>query len=108
MTIPLVLTDSERDTIHQKMVEINFFDYPTQFAIPVGPGTTAAGTYPSATYHWIVDDGTQIKEVAWSDSIVTPTTVEAEHLRELAKLIQQIIDAHPEIQQLAPFFLHCA
>lgn len=108
MTIPLILTDNELNTIYQKMVDIGFFNYSAQFAIPVGQGTTAAGIYPSATYHWIVNGGTQMKEVAWSDSIVAPTTVEAERLRELAKLIQQIIDAHPEIQQLAPYFLHCA
>ncbi|MHB8645412.1 MAG: hypothetical protein ACYDAR_06445 [Thermomicrobiales bacterium] len=99
-TIPLVLTAAELDTIHQKMVDINFFNYPAQFAVPVGPGTPTGIVTPSATYHWIVNDGTQAKEVRWHDEIFSPTTVEAERLRELAKLMKDIIEAHPEMQQL--------
>lgn len=108
IALPLVLTDSELAAIYQKMADINFFGYPTQVVDPVGPGTPGAGMFPSTTYHWVVNDGARTKEVTWNDILVTPTTIEATRLRELAKLMTQIIEARPEVRQLPNLGFGCA
>ena len=42
ITVPLSLSEEEMDRIYQKMVEIDFFNYPDKFSVSVPPGELLA------------------------------------------------------------------
>jgi hypothetical protein len=112
ITISLALSHQELDIIFQKMAAIDLFSYPEEFSIqfPIGMGTYM--TAPSPQYRFDVRDGTQSKVVRWNDNISAgddklwkpedsePSWTQATKLRELIKLIQDIVEAHPEFDKL--------
>ncbi|MCJ7621112.1 MAG: hypothetical protein MUP64_12940, partial [Anaerolineae bacterium] len=107
VTIPIALTDAQMASIYQKMVEINFFDYPEVFEIPVKEGETRGMVTPAPSYRFTVRSGEATKTVAWTDEIVEPTSPEAEALRELIQLLMQVVESHPDIQGLPPSNILC-
>ena len=107
VTIPIALTDAQMASIYQKMVEINFFDYPEVFEIPVKEGETYGMVTPAPSYRFTVRLGEVTKTVTWTDEIVEPTSPEADALRELIQLLLQVIESHPEIQRLPPSNILC-
>lgn len=107
VTIPIALTDAQMASIYQKMVEINFFDYPEVFEIPVKEGETYGMVTPAPSYRFTVRLGEVTKAVTWADEIVEPTSPEADALRELIQLLLQVIESHPEIQRLPQSNILC-
>jgi len=100
VTIPVVLTEAELAKIYRKMVEINFFDYPEVFQIPVKEGETVGMVTPAPSYRFVVRLGEVTETVAWTDEIIEPNSPEADALRELIQALMQIIESHPDIQGL--------
>ena len=107
VTIPIALTDAQMATIYQKMVEINLFDYPEVFEIPVNEGETYGMVTPAPSYRFTVRLGEVTKTVTWTDEIVEPTSPEADALRELIQLLLQVVESHPDIQRLPPSNILC-
>ena len=107
VTIPITLADAQMATIYQKMVEINFFDYPEVFEIPVKEGETYGMVTPAPSYRFTVRLGEVTKTVTWTDEIVEPTSPEAESLRDLIQLLLQIIEDHPDIQRMPKSNILC-
>jgi hypothetical protein len=101
ITIPISLTAVQLQTIHAKLVAIDFFSYPEQFAIQPPDGERVIVT-PANRYSLTVRDDQRRHTVAWLDGIVQPTTPEADRLRELFQLIVSLIQAQPDILQLPP------
>ncbi len=99
--IRMFLTDDEMNRIYAKMQEIGFFDYPTQFSIPTPKGPIGIVT-PYQSYYFKVTMGTQVKELTWGDSITIPASEQVDRLRELIRLIENIITAKPEYKNLPP------
>ncbi len=97
VTIELVLTPDELDTIYRKMEQIGFFQYPEQFAIRVPEGRSAATVTPASKYHFQVRSDGATKEVRWHDNIVGYTSPEADRLRELIQIIERIIQTRPGV-----------
>ena len=108
ITVTVTLPPSEMERIYQKMVEIDFFDYPSTYKIPIGPNEPMVITSAAMHYHFSVRNNAETKTVDWLDDIIQPTKPEADRLRELAKLMIKVIEARPEIQALPAPNAGCA
>jgi hypothetical protein len=98
VTIDLVLTADEMDSIYKKMMEIDFFNYPDEFKV-TPEGDLVGMVTPYSTYYFKVDYGSGIKELIWEDEI-TNSNEQADKLRELINLIKNIIESKAEYQAL--------
>lgn len=106
ITVNLYLSKNELDRIYQKMVEINFFDYPDNFSVSVPP--EEAGTLtPYSSYYFRVKHDSKIKELWWDDNKfrmegnnITYKDEKAEKLKELIELIRNIIESKEEYTKL--------
>lgn len=64
VTTALYLTDEDMERIYQKMVEINFFSYPDEFAVNVPAGGLATVLTPYASYYFTVEKGRPNQDIA--------------------------------------------
>jgi hypothetical protein len=99
ITVELSLTEAELDRIYQKMAEIDFFDYPDEFSVPVEEGELVTIVTPYSSYYFKVEYDSAVKELRWEDEIVNPDE-KAERLRELIQLIRDIIESKEEYKEL--------
>lgn len=98
ITIDLVLSEEEKEEIYQKMVEIEFFDYPDDFSVDVSPGATTTIVTPYSSYYFRVEYDSQTKELRWEDEITNPDE-KAEKLRELITVIRNIVESKDEYKE---------
>ncbi len=98
-TISLRLADDELESIYQKAIAIGFFDFPPEYVVP---DDQVLGTHmPSSSYQLSMTKGEMSNSVSWRDDTITkPDYAKADQLRELMNLIKDIIQSHPEVQQL--------
>jgi hypothetical protein len=61
----------------------------------------------SPNYTLNVENGQASTSIRWTDNLVQPTTVEADHLRELFQLMVQMVYEHPGYQQLPEVNFGC-
>jgi hypothetical protein len=99
ITIDLVLSEEEKEEIYQKMVEIEFFDYPDEFYVDVSPGATTTIVTPYSSYYLRVEYDSQTKELRWDDDIKNPDE-QADKLRELIQTIRDIVESKDEYKEL--------
>jgi hypothetical protein len=99
ITVPLALTEEETDRIYHKMVEIDFFNYPDNFSVSVPPGQPVGMRTPYSSYYFKVEYKSRIKELWWEDEIVNADE-KANRLRELIRLIRDIIKSKEEYKEL--------
>ena len=99
VTVELSLSEEELDSIYQKMLEIDFFDYPDVFSIVVPAGEIVGMVTPHESYYFKVQYDSRTKELWWADSI-TNEHMKADRLRELIKLILDIIESKGEYKAL--------
>ncbi len=97
----LRLSKEEMDRIYQKMVEIDFFNYPDRFSISAPPNIPIGGVTPYSSYYFKVEYNSQIKELWWEDNIIYEDE-KADRLRELIKLIRDIVESKEEYKELPP------
>lgn len=98
-TISLELSDDELESVYQKAMSIGFFDYPSEFVVP--DDQVLGYQAPSSSYQLSMTNGEMTNSVAWRDDTMTkPEYKKADQLRELMELIDEIIQSHPEVQQL--------
>ncbi len=95
----LTLTDEEKDSVYQKMLEIDFFNYPDNFSVSVPPGEPVGIVTPYASYYFKVEYNSQAKELHWGDEITNPDE-KAGRLRELIALIRSIVESKEEYKKL--------
>lgn len=108
VTIPLTLSEEQTQTIYQKMAAIDFFRYPETFRITYDENEVVGMVTPATDYHITVRNGERMHSVFWRDEISTPTNRDAEQLRELIQIILQVLDTHPDIQNLPELNFGCA
>jgi hypothetical protein len=99
ITIPLPLTEENKDRIHQKMIEIDFFNYPDKFSVVVPTGELETRVMPYSTYFFKVTYDGHNKELLWHEK-VTNSEEKADKLRELITLIRGIIESREEYKKL--------
>lgn len=100
ITARFVLSDAELQEIKRKMIEIDFFSYPETFSV-LRTDTIVVSIEPHATYDFELKYNASIKRLHWDDGIIT-NDQRATRLRDLIRLIQNIIEAKPEYRQLPP------
>ncbi len=106
-TIPFQLTDVELQAIYEKAMQIGFFGYPSQFAVP--DAETMGFNMPWTRYRLSMTNGSQTNDVSWKDDRDNrPSYAPAEGLRALMQLIVTTIQDHPEYQQLPKPSRGCA
>lgn len=100
VTTELSLTQDEQNRIYQKMVDINFFEYPDTFSIAVD--NEEAGFFtPFSTYYFKVEHNSTTKELLWEDKIFAEDE-KADKLRELINFIREIVESKEEYKKLPP------
>lgn len=100
ITVKLRLTEEELDRIHQKMLEIGFFQYPTSFRVRVLPWESRCIVEPYSSHHFkVISHGHVVKQLWWDDEICNENE-KADNLRELIRLICEIIESKPEYEKL--------
>ena len=100
ITINLLLSQEELDSIYQKMLEINFFYYPEVFSVYVPPGEPRTLQTPYPSYYFEVMCDSKVKKLSWDDEIVFPRDIEAAKLHDLTSLIERIIESKEEYKNL--------
>jgi hypothetical protein len=98
ITIELVLSLEEMDAIYQKMVAIDFFNYPDDFKVNI-TGDIIGIVTPYPSYYFKVEYASGVKELRWEDEITNPD-VKADKLRELIDFIRDIVESKAEYQAL--------
>ena len=107
MTITLGLSDGQMTLIYGKMVEIDLARYPEVFAVPkplIGEVVMISSPY---NYALTVENGESRASIRWTANIVQPTTPKADQLRELFRMIIQMVEEHPGYQQLPEVNFGC-
>ena len=99
ITIGLVLSAEEMDSVYQKMTEIDFFNYPDKFSVDVPEGEIKGEVTPYSTYFFRVTYGGKTKELLWHDKI-TNSDERADKLKELINLIRNIVESKEEYKNL--------
>jgi len=98
--VKFCLSEEDLNRIYQKMVEIDFFAYPTSFSAR-SPGNVIGEMTPFSTYYFKVQYGdSEVKELYWAAKFTYSGNKEAENLKELIDLIIEIIRSKPEYQRL--------
>jgi hypothetical protein len=74
ITTNLVLTDQEKSSIYQKMIEMDFFSYPDKFWAPYGSLSDNSSTPINLVfqYYFYIEYDSQVKELSWIDHIPIP------------------------------------
>ena len=110
-TVGIMLSQQELSTIFQKMADIELYNYPDEFSIQLPPDVIRIYSIP-ALYRFDVRNGGQRKVVAWNDAFSEPENMpwkaedsepsrtQATRLKELIKLVRQIVEKHPEFREL--------
>lgn len=99
ITFSLSLSKDEMDRILQKMVEIDFFDYPDRFSAYLPPWKDIIMVTPHSSYYFKVAYKSRIKELFWEAEKIVQDKKTAK-LRELITLIQDIIYSKEEFKKL--------
>ena len=94
ITVKLVLTQEELEEIYQKMVNIDFFNYPRRF-----PKDPNIGVSPCVRTYFKVSYNFTIKKVEWTDESYFEGDTR-QNIDELLILIRDILESKEEYQNL--------
>jgi hypothetical protein len=101
VTAQMSLIDAQMRTIHRAIDKIGFFNYPSTYSgVPTGLETVGSHS-PYAGYRLEVRNGGAVHTVSWTDRF-TPTTAEADRLRDLFSMLLGFIHESSEYKRL-PF-----
>jgi hypothetical protein len=99
ISIPLTLSSEQLAAVEARILNIRFFEYPTDFR-GVQPGLAETSTTrPSTTYRLEVRRVGAVHTVEFDDAH-TPRSEEAKRLLELFNVIIGFIDDHPDVKRL--------
>jgi hypothetical protein len=93
-TTSLVLSQEELSQIQQRMVDIDFFNYPENF-----PKNPHYGQDPQENYYIKVQGNSTVKEVSWNTNSLIDGNIQ-ENLQQLANYITNMIEQKPEYKAL--------
>lgn len=102
ITVNLSLSKEELHKILQKMIKIDFFNYPDKFSVFVPPGKVVYRTIHYSSYYFKVEYDSKIKEIWWKNDIpiMINEDKKAKKLIELINLIINIIESKEEYKKL--------
>ena len=99
ITVNISLSEEELDRIYKKMVKIDFFSYPEKFKVSPSLGEIVGIVTLYSRYYFRVEYDSQIKELSWDDELIYKDE-KADRLREVIKLIRDIIESKEEYKEL--------
>jgi len=99
ITVNLSLSHEELGRIYQKMIEIDFLNYPDRFSVSVPFGGPVVNMTPHSSYYFRVEYDSKVKELWWNDDMINRDE-KAEKLRELIRLIIDIIESKEDYREL--------
>jgi hypothetical protein len=94
ITIWMILSQEELRQIQQKIAEIDLFSFPDSF--PLNPSRFVT---PEVDYYIKVQNGTQVKEITWSDNSLMESNVQ-NSLDQLVNFLISMIQQKPEYKAL--------
>lgn len=100
ITASLILTENDLLRIYNKMIKIDFFNYPDNFISVAPPGEYGLSTSPSSSYYFKVVYDSKTKELTWKDESYYPKDEKRMKLLELTTFIQEIIESKEEYKKL--------
>ena len=103
VTIPLSLSPEQMRAIFETIQKIRFFEYPEVFVGLRADAKEMITTTPSPLYRFEVRQAGRSHVVSWDDN-TTPSSDEADRLRQLFQMIRGFIRAHPDTKRLPPQF----
>jgi hypothetical protein len=92
ITTRMILSQEELRQIQQKITEIDLFSFPDNFSID-------GGVTPQTDYYIKVQNGTQIKEITWSNSSLMESNIQ-NSLEQLVSYLRGMIEQKPEYKAL--------
>ncbi len=93
---PFHLTDEELESIHQKAISIDFFEYSSPFVVP--EDQMLGYQFPASSFDLYLINGEKSNLVAWTNDIMAKPSYKAfKNLEELQELVDGIIQSR-EIQ----------
>jgi hypothetical protein len=92
---------------YEKMVELDFWNYPGVFEVPRMPPDGWGIVTPASHYHIVVRNAGIEKSVDWLDEIVA-TSRKADQLQSLFRLIWEMVRSSPEYEQVPERGYGCA
>ncbi|TFB08835.1 hypothetical protein E3V08_02295 [Candidatus Atribacteria bacterium MT.SAG.1] len=101
ITVNLSLSKDDLNKIYQKIIKINFFNYPDKFSVSILFGETVGEVTPHSSYYFKIKYNSKVKELWWEDNIVNKDE-KTEKLRGLVRLIIDIIESKEEYKKLPP------
>ena len=106
ITIKMLLSDEEKSKIYQKILEINFFDYPNMIEVP-HPSSTDKNSISSRLcdpqYELKVVANAKVKKVNWDGCVPVggiPKGGQVDRFEKLIRYIQTIIESKTEYKKL--------
>jgi hypothetical protein len=107
ISLPLSLGPNQMVVVYREIVRIGFFDYQPDFrrVVPRPGGETTSRT-PSTAYRMDVRSRGMSHTVSYNDG-ETPRSAEAERLLGLFRLIEDFLNAHPDVKRLGPIRYPC-
>jgi hypothetical protein len=110
--LPFVATPTELGQVNDAIERMNFFGYPSTFAITPAPGTRVVEIdHPSTSFSVRVRRNGEIHEVRWRPQLIfnpldqtysSPADPAYQQLVELGRLIGDIVLRHPEVKRDEP------
>jgi hypothetical protein len=99
VTIKLILSRADFDSIESRMLSIDIFSFPDTFVAL--HSDTVSFIEPHETYVLKVRRDSRWKDVFWEDSIISSDPRRTK-LREAIEFIRRLVESKPEYKQLPP------
>jgi hypothetical protein len=96
VTTRMTLSQEELSQIQQKIAEMDLFSFPDNF--PLNPSGFVT---PQMDYYIKVQNGTQIKEITWSNNSLMESNTK-NSLDQLVSFLRNMIEQKPEYKALPP------
>jgi hypothetical protein len=94
ITTRMILSQEELRQIQQRITEMDLFSFPDNF--PINP---SGGVTPQTDYYIKVQNGTQTKEINWSNSSLMDSNIQ-NSLEQLVSFLRSMIKQKPEYKAL--------
>ena len=100
VTVTMQLSDEQMAAVYQKILEIRFWDYPANFAVPLPPFGQGRYVFPQSHFRFTVRNGGVEQSVDWLIEYFEPTNQQAQELLGLYHMLWELIRSHPAYEQV--------
>jgi hypothetical protein len=107
LTIDLKITESEKELVFKKIIEMDFFNFPSIFTVP--QGEIRGIQIPYSTTHLTITYNSEFHSVTWTNEVLMAADyLEGQNLKQLTNLILEIIESKPAYREIPEPNVGCA